>query len=90
MTSAKVVARQEGREEGRQEGRKEGIEIGVEKGKWIGRIQLLQQLLGQPETPNDQLGQQPEADLVHLEETLRRRLQEGKKPINGTPPTDKA
>jgi predicted transposase/invertase (TIGR01784 family) len=94
MTSAKVAGRQEGREEGRQEGRQEGIEIGVEigfeKGTRIGHIQILQKLLGQPETPTAQLRQKPETDLVQLEETLLRLLQEGKKPINGTPPTDKA
>jgi flagellar biosynthesis/type III secretory pathway protein FliH len=40
------AAKQEGREEGREKGREEGREEGHEKGIIAGKIQLLQELLG--------------------------------------------
>jgi predicted transposase/invertase (TIGR01784 family) len=73
---------------GHQQGFDEGIAKGLEKGKRIGRIQLLQQLLEQPETSSSELDRLPDADLVKLEETLKRQLS-GKKQTNGTPPADK-
>lgn len=52
--------RQEGRKEGRQEGieagRQEGIELGIQRGDRRGKIHLLQQLLGEPLTPDEALG----------------------------------
>src|SRR5262249_31199510 len=72
----------------RQLGFDEGREQGIEKGKLIGRIQLLQQFLGQPETPNQDLDRQPEQDLLRMEESLKTQLA-SKKQANGPPPTDK-
>ncbi len=86
------MARQEGfaqgREEGMEKGREEGMEKGIEKGKAIGRIQLLQQLLQQPETSSDELNRLPEQDLLRVEEALKQQLAT-RKQANGTPPTDK-
>jgi hypothetical protein len=65
-----------------------GREEGFERGKQIGRIQLLQQQLEQPETSDAELSRLPELDLEQLEESLMRQLQ-GKKHANGAPPTDK-
>ena len=39
-----------GREEGRQEGRQEGREEGLTQGEWIGKIQLLERLMGVAQT----------------------------------------
>src|ERR1051325_3335018 len=58
----------------RQDGIEEGIEKGIEKGKSIGRIQLLQQLLGQPETSNEELNRLPEQELIQMESSLRQQL----------------
>jgi predicted transposase/invertase (TIGR01784 family) len=82
---ARAEGLQAGREEGRREGFDEGIEKGIEKGKLIGRIQLLQQLLGQPETASEELNRLPEQDLLQMEESLKRELS-GKRQANGTPP----
>jgi hypothetical protein len=57
----------------------------AEGGIRIGRIQLLQQLLGLPEASREELGRLPEGGLVRLEESLRQLLA-GRKPANGTPP----
>jgi hypothetical protein len=57
----------------------------LEKGKVIGRIQLLQQLLDQPETSGEELDQLLEADLLQREDALKRQLS-SKKKANGTPP----
>ena len=68
-------------------GREEGIEIGREAGELVGRIQLLQRLLQQTETPKEELYRQPEEELLRLEESLTRQLG-GKKESNGTPPAE--
>jgi flagellar biosynthesis/type III secretory pathway protein FliH len=98
--AAREEGRQQGLEEGREEGRaqgraesraerrQEGFAKGIEKGIFLGRIRLLQQLLGQPEASNEELQRLPEQDLLQLEESLKQQLR-GKKPANGTPPTDK-
>ena len=52
----------------------EGHEKGIEKGKVIGRIQLLQQLLKQPETSSNELNGLVEEELVQREELLKRQL----------------
>jgi predicted transposase/invertase (TIGR01784 family) len=67
--------------------KEEGRQEGVEKGKAIGRIQLMQQLLAQPETSAAELDLLPEQDLVRLEEALKSQLSR-KTQANGTPPTD--
>jgi hypothetical protein len=58
------------------------------KGQRIGRIQLRQQLLAQPETSSADLDQLPDEDLAQLEESLKQQLN-GKRTANGSPPADK-
>jgi hypothetical protein len=48
LVSLAMTAAQKLREEGRQEGRQEGHQEGRQEGLWMGRIQLLQQLMSQP------------------------------------------
>jgi flagellar biosynthesis/type III secretory pathway protein FliH len=76
------------RQEGFDEGRGKGFDEGREKGQRIGRIQLLQQLLAQPETSSEELGRLPEPDLLQLEESLKRQLSSPKQ-ANGLTPSDK-
>jgi hypothetical protein len=61
-----------------------GIEIGIEKGRLIGRIQLLQELLELPEKPTNQLAYLSREQLAQLQESLYRQLNE-KNLANGTP-----
>ena len=49
MSTAEMLI-QEGREEGRVEGRVEGLQKGLTQGEWIGKIQLLEELMGVPQT----------------------------------------
>jgi predicted transposase/invertase (TIGR01784 family) len=81
--SAKVA--QEGAEAERQLGFHEGRGRGTEEGIRIGRIQVLQQLLGLPEAPREELAQLSEQSLGQLEDSLKRQLG-GPKPANGTAP----
>ena len=79
-------ARQEGveigLEKGRQEGRQEGVQLGLQKGReegrqegvLIGKIQLLEQLLGQEPTPTDDLSQRSAEELNSLLARLQERL----------------
>jgi hypothetical protein len=60
-----------------------------EKVQRIGRIQLLQELLGQPETAIAELRRLPNPDLAQLEESLKQQLA-AKIQGNGNPPADKA
>jgi flagellar biosynthesis/type III secretory pathway protein FliH len=46
---------EKGRHEGRHEGRQEGRQEGREQGVLIGRVQLCQQLLNRPVTPEEEL-----------------------------------
>jgi predicted transposase/invertase (TIGR01784 family) len=71
-----------------QEGAKVARQQALDKGQRIGRIQLLQQLLAQPETSSAELDQLPDEDLGQLEESLKRQLN-GKRTANGSPPADK-
>jgi len=57
-----------------QKGREEGREEGEAFGEVLGQVQLLQQLLGDPPTPAEQLRQQPLLSLRELTETLQLRL----------------
>jgi hypothetical protein len=59
-----------------------------EKGKAIGRIQMLQQFLQQPEPSSEELDQLSQEDLVQLEDSLKRQLSD-RKAVNGTTPPDK-
>jgi predicted transposase/invertase (TIGR01784 family) len=61
-------------EEGRRQGHETGHEKGVEQGKLIGRIQLLENILGQPQTAEDELRRQSVAELARLAEILQAKL----------------
>lgn len=54
MTAAQKL-REEGRQEGRQEGHQEGRQEGRQEGLWMGRIQMLQQLMSQPISTDQEL-----------------------------------
>jgi hypothetical protein len=69
-------------------GYEKGVEKGIEKGKLIGRIQLLQQLLGLPEASSADLHRQEEQELAQIAESLRRQL-DGKRMDNGPPTGNK-
>jgi flagellar biosynthesis/type III secretory pathway protein FliH len=62
-------ARQEG-QEGRQEGRQEGLEIG----ELLGKIQLLQQLLGEESSSTEGLGERTISELSIMLADLQQRL----------------
>jgi predicted transposase YdaD len=48
--STKEMLIQKGREEGREEGLQKGLQKGLTHGEWIGKIQLLEQLMGETQT----------------------------------------
>lgn len=66
-----------GRAEGREEGLAEGMEAGLERGTIAGKIQLLQELLGEEVTTTDQFrdldGIALQKLLVELQQRLRNR-----------------
>jgi hypothetical protein len=68
---------EKGREEGREQGREQGREEGVEKGLIIGKVQTLQELIGDQVSPIEKLLalniQQLERTLLGLQERLRQR-----------------
>jgi predicted transposase/invertase (TIGR01784 family) len=76
------IGLEKGREEGRREGREEGVQIGLEKGLekgreegvLIGKIQLLEQLLGQQQTPDEELLGRSLEELKSLLSRLQERL----------------
>jgi hypothetical protein len=68
-----------------QEAARRKEEVGIR----IGRIQAFQQLLGLPEASRADLGQLAEAELVKLEESLRRQLT-GQQRGNDSPPASPA
>jgi hypothetical protein len=72
----------------RQRGFDEGREKGIEKGEVIGRIRLLQQLLGHPPTASAELDRLPLPELVQQEETLARQFSSSR-PANGSATTEK-
>jgi predicted transposase/invertase (TIGR01784 family) len=61
---------------------------GVEKGEVIGRIRLLQRLLGQSQTASAELRRQPLEDLLQEAAALERQ-HSGPNPANGSPPAEK-
>ena len=65
---------QQGLEEGRQDGRQEGIQKGLQEGVLFGRITLLQQLLGIPQSTLEELSGYDEARLSELAEQLQQQL----------------
>jgi predicted transposase/invertase (TIGR01784 family) len=56
-------------------------------GPLVGRVQLLERLLGRPETPTDELFGLPDEELARREEALLSLLG-GKKEVNGSPPSE--
>jgi predicted transposase/invertase (TIGR01784 family) len=87
LATAKLVSRQEGIGEGIQIGREQGVAQGIEKGTWIGRIQLLQELLRQAVMSNEELTLLTDEALLLLEESLQRQLG-GKQNGNGASPAE--
>ena len=64
----------DGFEKGRQEGRQEGWREGREEGREEGRIQLLQQILGLPESTHDDLAALDSSQLSELESQLLQQI----------------
>ncbi|MBX7206691.1 MAG: Rpn family recombination-promoting nuclease/putative transposase [Verrucomicrobiaceae bacterium] len=58
MTTAQYL-RTQGREQGLQEGRREGIQEGSEKGLWIGKVTLLEELMGRAASDTAELATLP-------------------------------
>ncbi len=67
-------AREDGLLEGRQEGVREGEAKGLQEGVVVGRILLLQQLLGIPQSTVDELSRSDASELAGMEEQLQRQL----------------
>ncbi len=67
-------ARQEGRQEGMEEGLEKGIEKGIEKGELLGKIQVLQQLLGEEPSSTASLRERTISELSTLLADLQQRL----------------
>jgi len=66
----------QGHSEGPTKGHAEGLANGTERGIIIGRIQLLQQLLGLTITPSDELTHLDLEPIRELANSLERRLKE--------------
>jgi flagellar biosynthesis/type III secretory pathway protein FliH len=70
--------REQGRVQGLEQGRVQGLEQGREEGRRqgvvAGKIQVMQQLLGEPERSLDDLLQQPLQELTRLLAELQERL----------------
>lgn len=65
-----------GIEKGIEQGIEKGIERGIEIGEWIGKVQLLQQLLGEPESSETELIRLSAEELSDRVRVLRTRLVE--------------
>lgn len=72
------AARSEGETKGRVEGRVEGLREGVQKGVLLGRIALLQELLGDSAPTAGELSGVDESRLTELAEQLQTRLRNRK------------
>lgn len=66
----------DGFEKGRQEGRQEGLLEGWKEGRQEGRIQLLQQILGLPESTHDDLDGLDSSRLSELESQLLQQIRD--------------
>lgn len=66
--------REAGRRQGREEGRQERLQQGVARGTLVGKIQLLQQILGIEETSRDTLMDKPLAELAAQLDELQQQL----------------
>ncbi|MEZ6132833.1 MAG: PD-(D/E)XK nuclease family transposase [Planctomycetaceae bacterium] len=62
--------------QGLEQGLEQGREEGVERGFLLGRIQLLQQLLDEPQSPMTELIQRPTDELASLQNELQNRLRQ--------------
>ncbi|MFO0904673.1 MAG: Rpn family recombination-promoting nuclease/putative transposase [Pirellulales bacterium] len=75
-------AERRGREQGLEQGLEQGIEQGITRGReqgrelgyWIGRIRLLQELLGDPDASVEELEQQPLEQLALIARKLEQRF----------------
>jgi flagellar biosynthesis/type III secretory pathway protein FliH len=74
LDSAREEGRQEGRQEGWQEGREEGREEGWQHGELAGKIQILQQLLGEEPSSTEGLRKRTISELATLLADLQQRL----------------
>ena len=63
-----------GLDSARKEGMEEGLEKGMEKGESLGKIQMLQQLLGEEPSSTESLGQRTIDELSTMLEDLQQRL----------------
>ena len=63
-----------GLDSARQEGWEEGMEKGMEKGEAVGKIQLLQELLGEPSSSTASLRELTIGDLSAMLAELQQRL----------------
>ena len=76
ISGARAEGREEGREEGHEEGRKEGEQLGLAKGELIGKLRMLEELLGdEPTTKAELLALSPNALTTRLTE-LQQRLRD--------------
>lgn len=81
LAAERLEARKEGHEEGHQEGlqegRQEGLKQGLKQGILVGRIQVLQEMIGEPVANNEDLMLQDEVNLLEklhrLEERFRQK-----------------
>ena len=62
------------REEGRQEGWQEGRQEGMEKGELVGKIRILQELVGEESSPTEDLGERTISELSTMLAELQQRL----------------
>lgn len=74
LNAACEAARDEGREEGREEGWEEGREEGAAQGTLIGKIQILQELVGDSVTGTPELLPCTSQQLTQLLSALQQRL----------------
>ncbi len=74
IAAAKDQGHAAGLEEGLEQGLEKGREEGLEKGCLVGRIQLLENLLGLSESSSVELNSQPLAALSQMASDLQKRL----------------
>jgi flagellar biosynthesis/type III secretory pathway protein FliH len=66
--------KQQGIQEGKTAGLAEGLQQGRTQGQWIGQIQTLQELLGRPVSPSEELAARSVAELTELAAVLKAAL----------------
>ena len=75
MSTAQKLINQ-GREEGLERGLEQGLERGRERGLWIGKLQMLEELMSLPVTPTSLLNDLPLEELKARFEVLQRQYSE--------------